>query len=337
MCDNLDKEIQGNYRCFLRKSTDPLQDVPKHMAKHKFRTTLFITESDSSGGNPENLAPSGATLMQRKLAIGWFGSPNLSHDRRSYFRLKLDNSLNVTTHLVRLRLNVYEQGKNWNQSRSISLPIKCLYARKRDCSVQTTVFSLTARPDSKKDDGSIEWELKDQEPMAIGFYEREEQFCWARFFCGFHPASDKESGFNDRNAAMTSFSTKFRIFLGIAKHILKIWHLTIRATPTHTSEQVCGQTVAASLEQVHARAGGWLLEDTLDRFALAVLVDGMDEILDENGRIDDFSVQKYLQIETPLLSLVRPTNKDVKRQFLQSYQTRSPRNQSSADLCADTI
>ncbi|KAK1137937.1 hypothetical protein K0M31_002429 [Melipona bicolor] len=45
-----------------------------------------------------------------------------------------------------------------------------------------------------------------------------------------------------------------------------IWHLTIRATPTHTSEQVCGQTVAASLEQVHTRAGGWLLEDTLDRY-----------------------------------------------------------------------
>ncbi|KAK1135194.1 hypothetical protein K0M31_007965 [Melipona bicolor] len=31
---------------------------------------FFITESDFSGDNPENRASSGATLMQRKLAIG---------------------------------------------------------------------------------------------------------------------------------------------------------------------------------------------------------------------------------------------------------------------------
>ncbi|KOX78007.1 hypothetical protein WN51_05895 [Melipona quadrifasciata] len=35
---------------------------------------FFIIESDFSGGNPGNLVSSGATLMQRKLAIGQFGS-----------------------------------------------------------------------------------------------------------------------------------------------------------------------------------------------------------------------------------------------------------------------
>ncbi|KOX68888.1 hypothetical protein WN51_06286 [Melipona quadrifasciata] len=38
--------------------------------KHAVSFFIFITENDFSGDNPENWASSGATLMQRKLAIG---------------------------------------------------------------------------------------------------------------------------------------------------------------------------------------------------------------------------------------------------------------------------
>ncbi|KOX68629.1 hypothetical protein WN51_04115 [Melipona quadrifasciata] len=57
-------------------------DIFSKKRKTKWRISLarvspynyFIIESDFSGGNSENRTSSGATLMQRKLAIGRFGS-----------------------------------------------------------------------------------------------------------------------------------------------------------------------------------------------------------------------------------------------------------------------
>ncbi|KAK1136939.1 hypothetical protein K0M31_001471 [Melipona bicolor] len=48
--------------CYAKTKRGVRVDLPKR--------SFFITESDFSGGNPENRASSGATLMQRKLAIG---------------------------------------------------------------------------------------------------------------------------------------------------------------------------------------------------------------------------------------------------------------------------